>query len=59
MSTVPVGGYSNALAWPVWLEVLLALLVLDLAIWVQHVLFMRCRRCGGCTGSITQISTTT
>ncbi|MBK1632068.1 fatty acid hydroxylase [Thiohalocapsa halophila] len=32
-------GLLNALAWPFWLEILLALLVLDLAIWVQHVLF--------------------
>jgi len=32
-------GLLNALAWPFWAEVLLALLVLDFAIWVQHVLF--------------------
>ncbi|MEA3642879.1 MAG: sterol desaturase family protein [Lamprobacter sp.] len=32
-------GLLNALAWPFWLELLLALLVLDFAIWVQHVLF--------------------
>ena len=32
-------GLLNALALPFWLEVLLALLVLDFAIWVQHVLF--------------------
>ena len=32
-------GLLNALAWPFWIEVLLALVVLDFAIWVQHVLF--------------------
>jgi sterol desaturase/sphingolipid hydroxylase (fatty acid hydroxylase superfamily) len=32
-------GLLNALSWPFWLEVLLALVVLDFAIWVQHVLF--------------------
>jgi sterol desaturase/sphingolipid hydroxylase (fatty acid hydroxylase superfamily) len=29
----------NATAWPVWLEILLALFVLDLAIYVQHRIF--------------------
>jgi sterol desaturase/sphingolipid hydroxylase (fatty acid hydroxylase superfamily) len=32
-------GLLNALSWPFWLEVLLALIALDFAIWVQHVLF--------------------
>jgi sterol desaturase/sphingolipid hydroxylase (fatty acid hydroxylase superfamily) len=32
-------GLLNALTWPVWTEVLLAVVVLDFAIWVQHVLF--------------------
>ncbi|WP_462328834.1 sterol desaturase family protein [Thiohalocapsa halophila] len=32
-------GLLNALAWPFWAEVLLAVVVLDFAIWVQHVLF--------------------
>jgi sterol desaturase/sphingolipid hydroxylase (fatty acid hydroxylase superfamily) len=32
-------GLLNALSWPFWLEVLLALIVLDFAIWTQHVLF--------------------
>lgn len=31
-------GLFNRLGWPVWLEFLLALLVLDLAIWAQHLL---------------------
>ncbi|SLN38146.1 Fatty acid hydroxylase superfamily protein [Pseudoruegeria aquimaris] len=29
-------GFLNALAWPTWLEMLLAILILDLAIWAQH-----------------------
>lgn len=29
-------GLFNALDWPLWLEVVLAILILDLAIWVQH-----------------------
>ncbi len=29
-------GLLNNLAWPLWAEVLLALLVMDFAIWVQH-----------------------
>lgn len=32
-------GLFNSVAWPAWLERLLALLVLDLAIYVQHRLF--------------------
>jgi len=32
-------GLFNALAWPAWTELLLALLVLDLAIYLQHRLF--------------------
>jgi sterol desaturase/sphingolipid hydroxylase (fatty acid hydroxylase superfamily) len=32
-------GLMNAMTWPVWTEVLLAVVVLDFAIWVQHVLF--------------------
>ena len=31
-------GLFNLLAWPVWLEFLLAVVVLDFAIWLQHVL---------------------
>jgi sterol desaturase/sphingolipid hydroxylase (fatty acid hydroxylase superfamily) len=30
-------GLLNQVAWPLWVEVLLALLALDFAIWVQHV----------------------
>lgn len=29
-------GLFNALDWPLWLEVVLAILILDLAIWAQH-----------------------
>ncbi|MBM3614202.1 MAG: sterol desaturase family protein [Alphaproteobacteria bacterium] len=29
-------GLFNALDWPLWLEVMLAILILDLAIWAQH-----------------------
>src|SRR5690606_6766842 len=29
-------GLLNALAWPAWIEVVLALVVLDFAIWLQH-----------------------
>lgn len=29
-------GLFNALSWPLWLEFILALLILDLAIWFQH-----------------------
>ena len=29
-------GLFNTLDWPLWLEVVLAILILDLAIWVQH-----------------------
>ncbi len=29
-------GLFNALGWPAWLEVVLAMLILDLAIWTQH-----------------------
>ncbi|MAK62789.1 MAG: fatty acid hydroxylase [Ponticaulis sp.] len=31
-------GLFNILPWPVWLEVLLAIILFDLAIWTQHVL---------------------
>jgi sterol desaturase/sphingolipid hydroxylase (fatty acid hydroxylase superfamily) len=31
-------GLFNALDWPVWVEVLLAVLVFDLAIWLQHLI---------------------
>lgn len=30
-------GLLNALDWPVWIEIVVALLVLDFAIWAQHV----------------------
>ncbi|MEO1543310.1 MAG: sterol desaturase family protein [Pseudomonadota bacterium] len=30
-------GLFNLTSWPVWVEVLLAILILDFAIWVQHV----------------------
>ncbi len=29
-------GLFNSLDWPIWIEVVLAVLVLDLAIWAQH-----------------------
>ena len=29
-------GWLNQVAWPAWVEILIALLVLDLAIWFQH-----------------------
>ena len=32
-------GLFNALAWPFWVEVVLAVIVLDLAIYLQHVMF--------------------
>ena len=32
-------GLLNLLDWPIWLEVLLALVILDLAIWAQHYAF--------------------
>ena len=32
-------GLFNAVVWPIWLELLLALLVLDLAIYLQHRVF--------------------
>ena len=31
-------GLFNALAWPAWVEVTLAILILDLAIWAQHLI---------------------
>jgi len=31
-------GLFNTLDWPVWLEVVLAILILDLAIWFQHLI---------------------
>jgi len=31
-------GFFNAVDWPVWLEVTLAILILDLAIWAQHLI---------------------
>ncbi|MDH3262832.1 MAG: sterol desaturase family protein [Paracoccaceae bacterium] len=31
-------GLFNAISWPLWLEALIAVLVFDLAIWVQHLL---------------------
>lgn len=34
-------GLFHLLAWPTWVEVTLSLLVLDLAVWCQHVLFHR------------------
>ena len=31
-------GLFNILPWPIWVEVILAVILLDLAIWIQHVL---------------------
>ena len=31
-------GLFNQVAWPLWLEILLAVLILDLAIWAQHLI---------------------
>lgn len=31
-------GFFNAVGWPVWLEVVLAILILDFAIWLQHLI---------------------
>ena len=31
-------GLFNALSWPFWVEVILAVLILDLAIWAQHLI---------------------
>lgn len=31
-------GLFNALAWPAWLEIVIAILVLDFAIWLQHLI---------------------
>lgn len=31
-------GLLNTLAWPSWIEVILAILILDLAIWAQHLI---------------------
>jgi sterol desaturase/sphingolipid hydroxylase (fatty acid hydroxylase superfamily) len=52
-------GLLNAIELPYWLAVLVAVVVLDFVIWVQHVLFHAVPRCGGCTGSITPTWTTT
>lgn len=32
-------GLFNALSWPLWLEILLVFIILDFAIWLQHVVF--------------------
>lgn len=39
--TTPDFGLFGALAWPFWLEAVLAILALDFAVWVQHVLTHR------------------
>ena len=31
-------GFFNAVNWPVWIEVVLAILILDFAIWAQHLI---------------------
>lgn len=32
-------GLLNMVGWPLWLEILIAFVILDLAIWIQHVVF--------------------
>ena len=31
-------GFFNAVDWPIWVEVVLAILILDFAIWAQHLI---------------------
>jgi len=48
-------GLLNVFAVPSWLAILLSILVLDLVIYLQHVMFHAILRCGGCTGCIMPI----
>jgi len=47
-------GLLNQTGWPIWVEITLAVLILDLAIWAQHLVTHKIPCCGGCTGCITQ-----
>nr|WP_069443072.1 hypothetical protein [Methyloceanibacter stevinii] len=52
-------GLLNAVDWPDWLKIVIALLVLDLAIWAQHLASHRSPSCGGSIRSITPTATST
>ena len=43
-------GLFNAVTLPAWIELVLALFLLDLAIYLQHRLFITCPSSGDCTG---------
>ena len=49
-------GLFNLMAFPAWVGIVSSVVVLDLAIYLQHVLSMPCRRCGDCTACTTPIS---
>ncbi len=49
----------NSFSLPVWLAVVVAVILLDLAIYLQHVMFHAVRRCGGSIACITPISMST
>jgi sterol desaturase/sphingolipid hydroxylase (fatty acid hydroxylase superfamily) len=63
ITAVGVAALAHARGWgllgaivslPTWLDVVVSVVVLDLAIYSQHRLFTRCRRSGDCTGCITR-----
>jgi len=52
-------GLLNHADLPFWLRVVVALLVLDLAIWAQHLAHTRCRCSGACMRCITPTAMST
>jgi len=52
-------GLVNAFGIPLWIAIPLAVVLLDLAIYFQHVTFHAVRRCGGCTACTIPTSTST
>lgn len=50
-------GILHLVDWPAWLELILAVLAFDLAIYLQHVISMPSPPCGGCTWSTMPTST--
>ena len=52
-------GFFNTFAVPGWLAVLASVIVLDLVIYLQHVIFHACQHSGGCTACIMPTSSST
>ena len=47
-------GLFNTFDWPAWLEIVLSVLALDFAIWLQHLVTHKVPICGACTGCTTR-----